>query len=89
MYYKLPASQLPEVLPAVRALQSQLAAGGGVCPRLQARVDAPAGKATVMEVYADIADPPAFAARLEAAVAASALPAQLRAGRRRERFRDL
>lgn len=89
MYYKLAAADLATVLPAVRALQSQLAADTGAATRLQTRLDTPQGVATVMEIYADIDEPAAFAARLDAALAASALPAALRAGRRTERFRDL
>lgn len=87
MYYKLPVAELPALLPRVRALQASL---GLTAPaRLQTRVDTPDGIATVMEIYPDIADTARFAQALERAVAASDLPAALRAGRRTERFRSL
>jgi D-serine deaminase-like pyridoxal phosphate-dependent protein len=89
VYYKLPAADLPSVLPMVRALQARLGKAGGAEPRLQARLDTPEGIATVMEIYADIADPAAFGERLDAALRRSGLPAGLLAGRRTERFRDL
>ena len=89
VYYKLPAAELPSCVPQVRALQDALRSATGVQPRLQTRVDAPDGVATVMEVYADIADAAAFGARFDAALASSGLPQALRHGRRTERFRDL
>jgi hypothetical protein len=89
VYYKLPAADLPDVLPRVRALQAEVARAAGCAVRLQARLDVPEGIATVMEIYGDVADPGALGARLEAALAASGLPPALRSGRRTERFRDL
>jgi hypothetical protein len=86
VYYKLPVAELPAVLPRVRALQATL---GLAAAGLQTRVDTPDGIATVMETYPDIADAAGFAQALESAVAASDLPAALRAGRRTERFRSL
>jgi hypothetical protein len=86
VYYKLPVAELPGVLPRVRALQDSL---GLSAARLQTRIDTPDGIATVMEIYPDIADGARFAQALEGAVAASDLPAALRAGRRTERFRSL
>jgi len=87
VYYKLPVADLPCVLPRVRALQAAL--GLAAAPGLQARVDAPDGIATVMEIYPQVADAAGFAQALDAALAASDLPAALRAGRRTERFRSL
>jgi hypothetical protein len=87
VYYKMPVAELPALLPRVRALQASL--GLAAAPGLQTRVDTPDGIATVMEIYPDIADAAGFARTLERAVAASDLPAALRAGRRTERFRSL
>jgi hypothetical protein len=87
VYYKLPLAELPDVVPRVRALQASL--GLSAAAGLQTRVDTPEGIATMMEIYPDIADAARFAQALEAAVAASDLPAALRAGRRTERFRNL
>jgi hypothetical protein len=89
VYYKLPAAELPAQLPALRALQRAVGSATGAQPRLQTRLDTPQGIATVMEVYTGITDPASFGPRLDAALAASALPASLRSARRTERFRDL
>jgi hypothetical protein len=87
VYYKLPLAELPDIVPRVRALQASLSLAAA--PGLQTRLDTPDGIATVMEIYPDIADAARFGQVLEAAVAASDLPAALRAGRRTERFRNL
>lgn len=89
MYYKLAAADLPDLAARIRALQADACAGATCTARLQSRVDAPGAVVTVMEVYANIADPSAFGARLKGALARSGLPPALLAARRCERFADL
>ena len=88
MYYKLASGDLPALLPRLRALQAQLASEVAQA-RLQTRVESAGGSATVMEIYDGVADPAHFGRRLDAALAAGALPEALCAARRTERFRDL
>jgi hypothetical protein len=89
VYYKLPAAGLPALIPQLRALQADIADATGAEPRLQTRLDAPGGIATVMEIYDGVTSPARFSATLDSALAASGLPSELRTSRRTERFRDL
>jgi hypothetical protein len=89
VYYKLPADSLPELLPSLRALVTQIGRAAGEPGRLQARIDVKDGMATVMEVYPQVDDPARLDAAMQAALAASDLPPVARGGRRVERFRDL
>lgn len=91
VYYKLDEQQLAAWLPHAPRLMAQVRAATGVQGRLLQRVDGArekAGIATLMEVYDGIADLPAFAAALEAAVAAArlAVPAYAAVPRHTERF---
>ena len=89
MYYKLPAADLTSLTPRLHALAASVGSTTGVHPKLQTRVDTPGGIATVMEIYEGVADPALFGRQLDAALAASGLPAALVDGRRAERFRTL
>lgn len=84
VYYPAPATGL---LDAVRSMQRQLAAAGGVETRLEQRVGA--ATPTWMEVYENVRDAAGFDRAMSAALAASGLPPELRAARRVERFRPL
>jgi hypothetical protein len=84
VYYPAPAAGL---LDAVRSMQRQLAATGGVETRLEQRIGA--ATPTWMEVYQNVRDPASFDRALAAALAASGLPPELHAARRVERFRPL
>ena len=76
VYYRVLAAALPAVLVEVRALQAGLmAAHPGLRAGLLRRPEPRDGEVTLMEVYAG-GDVPAWAAALDAAVAARpALPA--------------
>jgi hypothetical protein len=89
VYYKLPADSLPELLPSLRALVTQIARAAGGPGRLQARIDVKDSMATVMEVYPQVADPARLDAAMQAALADSDLPHAARGSRRVERFKDL
>lgn len=84
VYYPAPAAGL---LDAVRSMQRQLAATGGVETRLEQRIGATTP--TWMEVYENVRDAASFDRAMSAALAASGLPPELRAARRVERFRPL
>jgi hypothetical protein len=88
IYYKLPVAHVDAIAAAVRDMQRRLESDG-VIASLQMRVDVADGMATLMECYAGVADAATFGPRLEAAVAASDLPAGLRPARRVERFSAL
>lgn len=84
VYYKLPAADARRCAEALRPHLAALTAATGVPARLLRRADEAGETATLMEVYADIADPQAFAAALDAALAQWPLAA--RTARRTERF---
>ncbi|MFN7570741.1 MAG: DUF4936 family protein [Betaproteobacteria bacterium] len=84
VYYKLPAGEAQRCVEAVRPQLAVLTAATGVPAQLLRRADETGETATLMEVYHGIADPPAFAAALDAALPQWPLPA--RTARRTERF---
>ena len=86
VYYKLTPAEREALLAQVRRVQHAVAAATDVRVRLLERTEQ-AETTTVMEVYEEIRDPAAFAARLESAARAH-LPASHIAARRIERFRD-
>lgn len=88
IYYKVPSAQVGALAAAVRRMQRDLESDD-VSATLQMRVDVVDGIATLMECYAGIADVAAFGRKLDAAVAASGVPVDLRGARRVERFTAL
>jgi len=86
IYYQVPADRAAALQPAVRAMQSQLAAQHGVSGQLKFRPHAKDGLQTWMEVYPATA--PDFAAALDAAVAQAGLLASIAGARHTELFTD-
>ncbi len=87
VYYKCPGAIRDDAINRVRAMQASLAASSGTGGRLVQSADA-GDTATMMEIYEHIDDAERFAAALDDALVRSGLPAELRAARRVERFRD-
>jgi hypothetical protein len=88
IYYKLPPEAVAPTLAAVRDMQARLAADCGVAGQVLRKQQADGDVATLMEIYAPIAEPDRFARAMDAALAASALTSDLRTARRLERFVD-
>jgi hypothetical protein len=87
VYYKLPATDRAQTIACVQRMQHALASEAGSV-RLVERAEDSTTR-TFMEIYERIEAPARFADVLEDAVSRSGLPAELRAARRTERFRDL
>jgi len=62
VYYKLDAAAAREIEPRLRAMQTQIAAEGGVRTRLMRRADTADGPLTLLEVYDGIGKPATFEA---------------------------
>jgi phosphoribosylformylglycinamidine (FGAM) synthase-like enzyme len=86
VYYKLPAADAARCIAAARRMQRALAVTSGVHGQLLQRTDEAGANATLLEIYPKIADPVAFAALLDQALQAAALPV---AGRHLERFAEV
>jgi len=87
VYYKLDRTAASELEPRVRKMQQEVGAATGVRTRLMRRADRDEAT-TLLEVYEQIAAPEDFDRALTAAVDRAALPTQLVAQRRIERFEE-
>ena len=87
VYYKLDRVAASELEPRLRTMQQAISAATGVQTRLMRRADSD-DATTLLEVYEQVVDPAGFDRILATAVARAALPAQLVAQRRCERFEE-
>lgn len=87
VYYTVRAEMRGDIVAEVRRLQESLVRSCGVHGRLVERSNGDA--TTLMEIYEHVDVASDFGASLDAALARSALPAELRAARRTELFQDI
>lgn len=87
VYYKLDRTAASELEPRVRLMQQEVGAATGVQTKLMRRADRDEAT-TLLEVYERVAEPSEFNRALAAAIDRAALPAQLVAQRRIERFEE-
>lgn len=89
VYYKLPRAEYAETAARVGAMLDEIARTTSVRTRLLRRTGERSDDITLMEQYERIADPQRFAAELDEALRGAALPADVVAQRRVEKFEEI